>query len=214
VRPANEARAREITLGETRDQGSIRIHRWSNGFEVTELANAGKRGKRCASLRVFAGGYNVPHAPADGAGWDAYGESFAMLSSMAEVKAFLADVLARFPSSIRFSISEKRGIDVAPAGKTRINLRKQFPDGTIVEVDAEPGTFSVTNSVVIDARDEHGRPKAAHGFRQDTHYYATNKSGAQKFYAWVEKHMLTAQNMTIADFRRLWDEQGIGYDFH
>jgi hypothetical protein len=214
MRPANEARTREITLGETRDQGSIRVHRWADGFEVTELTNAGKRGKKCASLRVVGGSYSSPHRPADFKGWDAYGESFAMLSSMAEVKAFLADVLARFPNSLATHPTEKRGIDVAPGGKGIIRLQKQFPDGTIVEVDAWPHEFLVKNSVVMHALDEHGRPRAAHGHRQDTLYHSRNKSGAQRFYAWIEKHMLTAQNMTIADLRRLWDEQGIGWDSH
>ena len=206
--PANDTRTGPgITLGETRDQGSVRVHRWADGFEVTDLTNAGKRGKTCRSLRVIGGSYNSPYRPADREGWDAYAEPFASFKTMDQVLAFVRDVLTRFPQSIAMHASEKRGVDVDKPGEGPIKLRKEHADGTIIDLVAEPQEFRLVDSVLM------GRPGKP-SFRQDRSYWSTDKKGAGRFYQWVKTHMLQASSMRLADFRAVWDDLGAQYNSH
>ena len=56
--------ANEIPLGETKEYGSVRIHRYADHFQVTDLAFAGKRGKK-VRIMSLAPTYEYKGKPAE-----------------------------------------------------------------------------------------------------------------------------------------------------
>lgn len=211
--PANDTSTGPgISLGETRDQGSLRVHRWNDGFEVTDLTNAGKRGKTCRTLRITGGSYGAPYRPADGAGWDAYAEPLASFRTIEQVMAFVQDVLTRYPRSIEMRGGAKRGVDVTKPGEAPLRFRREHADGTIVDLTAEPHEFRLTNSVLMTRTAPNG--KVLPSFRQDTSYWTTDKKAARRFYDWVKGHMVGASAMKLDGFRAVWDALGVRYDSH
>jgi hypothetical protein len=207
---ANDARPSGIiSIGETRVQDKIRVHRWMDGFSVTDLTNAGKRGKKCDVLRIARGSYNVEGSPPDGVGWDGYAQALATLKSLGEVRAFLRAMLHDFPKSLTLTEQSARGLDVPPPSSDVINLKKEHADGTRIEIIAEPRDFRVHTSVV------HGNPKGRAGaFRQDTSYWSSKPKDAGIFYKWLRSHMQTAAHMTVGELRNTWDKLGVSYQSH
>lgn len=191
-----------IPLGKTWDSGTVRIHRYAESFLITDLTNAGKRGKKCKVIHVQPS-YKYK---GDKAGWmEQMSKALPDYDSFARVLAFFKDILVDYPGEIDISESEQRGIDVNPGGTTKIDLKTN----TGIEISAEPLDFSVKTHVPMN----HPKTGEPVGF-QDTLYWPRKKPDAGIFYNWLKANLAEANRMDIRQFMKLWDDLGIRWDAH
>lgn len=206
-----------LELGrETYTAKGLKFHHWHGSLSITDMANAGKRGKKVRELWIRPNTNDDDRSVAI----IQHAVQTTMHMTYDEAKAHLEKVQKEHPmepgpnhwptARPLFDLREDvhRGVDVEPMG-TKINLEKKFPNGTIVKIDSSPYEFRVTNSTVISAPD-----KPADGMRNDTLYYSKDKIGGGAFYAWLRDNMSKASNMTIQDLQEVWRSLGIKYDFH
>jgi hypothetical protein len=200
-----------IPLGETVEFGSVRIHRYADHFQVTDLTFAGKRGKKVRLMNI-----SPTYAyKGDKSGWmDRVGDAMSDYRSYDQVKGFIKDMLADFPGEISINEYETRGVDVNPGGSERISIKT--PNG--IEINALPDNFGLVFSYDIPDPEDPDRPandSAGKSYRgQDTLYYPKSKKDAAVFYNWLKANRAEVQKMTIQDFRKLWDTLGVRFDYH
>lgn len=184
----------------------LKLHHFHGSLRITDLTNAGKRGKKVKELTV------IPKTHHDELSDKIIKQAVSSILHMnyEQAKGHLESILQREGHGNLFDLHERelRGIDVEPRGTT-IKLEKKFPDGAIVSIESSPHDFRVTNSAVISAP---GKP--AHGFRQDTSYWPKGKKDGIVFYGWIKDNLSKAANMTIQDLTKVWHELGIQYDSH
>lgn len=185
-----------IPLGKSWETGSIRIHRWRDMYTITELTNAGKRGKQVREMSVD------PRVP-DVQGWmERMSEALPEYTTYDQVLAFFKDLAKDYPGQIQIHESVKRGVDVNPGGTTKINLKTD----TGLEITAEPMYFSIKKTDVFQGR--------AGPFNQDTLYGSRDKKGASVFYNWLKANLSEANRMDIQGFQKLWKDLQISWDSH
>lgn len=185
-----------IPLGKSWETGSIRIHRWRDMYTITELTNAGKRGKQVREMTID------PRVP-DVQGWmERMSEALPQYDTYDQVLAFFKDLAKDYPGQIQIHESVKRGVDVNPGGTTKINLKTD----TGLEITAEPMYFSIKKTDVFEGR--------TGPFNQDRSYWPRDKKGAAVFYNWLKANLTQANRMTIEDFQKLWAELKIPYTSH
>lgn len=186
-----------IPMGKTWDSGDVRIHRYAESFLITDLTNAGKRGKKCKEMHVSTS-YKYK---GDKAGWmEQMSKALPDYDSFARVKGFFEDILKDYPGEIDIAESEKRGIDVNPGGTTEIRLKTN----TGIEIQSEPLDFHVKTHV----------PLSTGSGYQDTLYWPRKKDSAKVFYNWLKANLAEANRMDIQGFMRLWDEIGVLWNSH
>ncbi len=200
---------RALGMGQGTFTKNLKIHHFRGSLEVTDMTNAGKRGKKVRIMSVIPTSHNDEESSEE------------LLQPLIDrmvhmtydqVKSHLAEILAETKDlpTPPFNVHEHevRGIDVEPMGTT-INLSKTFPDGSIVEITASPHDFRVKSSTPINAPD-----KPAHGLHQDTSYWSRGKQSGIIFYGWLKDNMSKASNMTIIDLMTLWHQLGVKFDSH
>lgn len=197
-----------IPEGKTVDQGNVRIHRYRDLYQVTDLTDAGKRGKRVRSLSVS------PSYSYNGKREDWMRGMAVALEDYTEydrIVGFFRDVLVDFPGEINMHESIVRGIDVNPGGTVRYDFTTQQG----VKVSALPDEFSLKDTVFIQpARHSQAANDTARGFYQDTLYWSRSKRDAQVFYNWLGANLDDAKRMGIHEFQDLWHQLGVRYDSH
>ena len=110
----------------------LKLHRFSDSLRITDLTNAGKRGKKVREMTVQAGTLDSTR-------------SDAVLRRAAEhildMDYDQAKAALTAPSK-KLQVHERqlRGIDVEP-GATTFKLSKTFPNGTIVSIKSSPHAF-------------------------------------------------------------------------
>jgi hypothetical protein len=195
-----------LELGRGTFTDHLKLHHFHGSLRITDMQNAGKRGKKVKELTLRPNTLNEDLC--DRTIKHAVGSILHMTYDQA--KSHLEEILAREGHGTLFKLDEQelRGIDVEPRGTT-INLEKKFPDGTIVRITSSPHDFLVTNSAVISAPG-----KAADGYRQDTLYHPRSKQDGILFYGWLQDNLSKAANMTIQELMAVWDSLGVRYDYH
>lgn len=198
--------ANEIPLGETKEFGSARIHRYADHFQVTDLTNAGKRGKKVRVMNLSPT-YQYQGKPGD---WmDRMSKVLPDYPSYDKIRALIADLLHDFPGEIDMREYEVRGVDVNPGGTEKIELA----NANGIRVTALPDNFTLVSSWKLN-KDAPANDSGAVENVQDTLYYPASKKDAKVFYNWLKANRPEAQKMTIDDFRKLWQSIGVKYDYH
>lgn len=196
-------KAEGIPLGKTWETGTVRIHRYRGSFQITDLTNAGKRGKKVKQMSLGLSKLN------DEDPWyDNMAKILAKVDSYDEVKRLIKDVQQDYPNEIRMYENELRGIDVNPGGTTKLTLSHKT-DGGSIEITAEPNEFLVKSTHMFEGKGENKKP-----FAQDTLYYSKKKESAAIFYNWLKANLSEAGKMDITDLRKLWSDLGVKYDYH
>lgn len=182
----------------------LKIHRFSDSVRITDMTNAGKRGKKVRELAVIAGYHN------DALKDKILKQAVASIVHMEydQAKSHLEKIGEKHPGLFRLAETAMRGIDVEPMGTT-FNLEKKFPDGEVVQIKSSPHEFLVKDSKPISAE---GKP--AHGFMQDTLYYNRGKESGIVFYAWLKENLSLGGNMNILELMKVWDSLGVKWDSH
>lgn len=191
------------------DKG-LKFHHWHGSLSITDLTNAGKRGKKVRELWL------KPNTQNDEFAERIIKQAVDATSHMSydQAKVHLEKVRAEFSGKEGkvplFDLREEvhRGVDVEPMG-TKINLENKFPDGSIVRIEASPHDFLVVSSTPIHAPD-----KPAHGLMQDTRYWPRNKPSGIAFYGWIKDNMSKAAKMKVQDLITVWGDLGVKWDSH
>jgi len=183
---------------------NLKIHRFSDSVRVTDMVNAGKRGKKVRELAIIAGYHN------DALKDKILKQAITSIVHMNydQAKAHLEKIGDTHPGLFTLSETSMRGIDVEPMG-TAFNLEKKFPDGEVIAIKASPHEFLVKDSKPIRAE---GKP--AHGMMQDTLYWNRGKESGIVFYAWMKENLSLAGNMNILELMKVWDSLGVRFDSH
>jgi len=192
IRTAGIERGRSVVVGD------VRIHRFNDSFKIWDLTNAGKRGKKVDVLSLAS-----TKGLTDQTLMDNIAQMLVGKTTFAAIKSYAKD-LTKDSSDFEVYESSERGIDVNPGGVTKITLETQ--KGAI-RITAEPLEFMVNHS------QEHVGPKG-NSFKQDTLYSSRDKRTAPLFYNWLKANLSEANKMDMADFRKLWNDLGIKYDYH
>lgn len=143
--PANDSPA-ILHVGQTTIVGGWRIHRFASVLRATELANAGKRGKRCAEWTV--GDHSARCAPF---------ESMALEMIAAARRGHMTRTMGEMrDAGFTVESQELRGVDVVPVHEAVRIV------GMHVVVDADLDGFTVRNADdPINETTAMGRTKSA-----------------------------------------------------
>ena len=184
----------------------IKIHRFVGLIEVTDLTNAGKRGKTVRSLRLHSHSHN------ESVIGSVFGQAVRDILPLSydEAKRMLARVAETSGGMVTLTEAEKRGVDVEPAA-TKIDLRHEDAAGTILTIEASPNDFHVRHSRLLVPR---VGPKKDHELRDDMGYWPAKKKDAQKFYAWAVGHLSAIEKMSIGEIKDEWRRLGVQWDSH
>lgn len=182
-----------MKVGQTIDSGTIRVHRYTNSVHVTDLTNAGKRGKQVDTFSVSHRGVS-DYDPVVVKRMDRVSSTLAEQTNYRTALQIVEDYIARYPRELGIYKRQARGIDVRPGGIEKIVARSAFG----IDLVAEPLEFRLAH------RD---------GF-QDTSYWSFKKADARKFYDWLLANREKFDSMGIRDFKRVWQQLGIRYNSH
>lgn len=181
----------------------LKIHRYRDHLRVTDMTNAGKRGKRVHELVV-----NPMYTLREYQSERVLRQAYAAIAPLgyAEARQKLARLASEY-KLFRIEESSRRGVDVEPMA-TAIALKHAY-NGSTVEIRATPYEFLVRHSQRI-----HAPGKTAHGFLQDTSYWQASKQDGARFYAWARQHLSRLSRITMPELRAVWDSLGVRYDSH
>lgn len=172
----------------------FRIHRYRDSVVITDLTNAGRRGKKCAELTFYSLDFLSPEA--EGEIEDVLGD-LAEMSSFSEVRASIVDLIFRLKkmgiTRPAIDMRELRGVDVVPAQFSPFTLRTDQ-----VYVNSEWTSFTIKD--LQDVNEETCIPASSGG-----------KDSVQVFYRWVQDNRVKIQNMSYAEILREMGAAGIAY---
>jgi hypothetical protein len=205
--------AAQLGIGNTAANERVRVHRFRDNIVVTDLTNAGKRGKACMEFSVSPSYGALAGTGADRDDWlDRTGSALAGLidRGYSALKAYVEKDMAEHPHTVDFSERKLRGVDVEPFGEIfRFKIRQ--PNQGHIEVRCSANEFLVTDHHWMD----HPTDPTAEGHFQDTSHWHAKKADARAFYAWMkENHDRARRFMNIDMFKQVWHKLGINYNSH
>lgn len=177
--------------GETVEVGSVRIHRYAESLTVTDLTNAGLRGKKVDHMSVGILGYKGVEEALEEVVWAIEGAK-----TFDKIHTILTKDFPELNPDVRLSVTvtQLRGIDVTPGGFKPLVVK-----GKGVQVEVGYKTFAVRN---LDSSNEDTCIPALKG----------GIKGIPAFYRWVSDNESKLKSMTFNDVLRQMDI--IGVDFH
>lgn len=199
--------ALSLPMGKTFQSDRVRIWHGREVIKVTDLTNAGKRGKTCAEMTVTLTHYNG----LDRLAW--FDETADNILNHAGhgydgVRAYVASLQKESPSDVAVDIQYLKSINVEPYGEI-FEFKIKQPNGGSVELRASPIDFRATDRHWFEG------PPGKDGFFQDTNYWPRKKKDAMAFYAWMKDNHEKAQRlMNMNVLREIWRNLGVTYDSH
>lgn len=166
----------EIPVGNTREKGSVRIHRYRDHLEVTDLINAGKRGKRVEVTTVSP---SYTYSSSDGI--ELLGRLTKFVDVYRDYRGVISafeDYLRDYPNDLKLNTYQRRGVDVTPAGFKPIVIKT---DNVLIE--AEYDSFRVKN-----LNDEYNEPTCIPATQG-------GKKSIPVFYRWVQDNEAKIRRM-------------------
>jgi hypothetical protein len=178
-----------IKIGETRENGSLRIHRYRESLELTDLTNAGKRGKKVR--RVSVGSRHIDAVCHLDRVSGMVDSAVALDRAMASINDYLTD----YPSDLNLFETEMRGVDVAPAG-----FKAQTGCGKRVSFCLDFDSF-----MICCLEDRNNEPRIRNGKHSDV----------AKFAKWlkVDGNRMSLATMSLHDVQNALSAAGIDYHY-
>lgn len=130
------AAATALEIGETRDSGTLRIHRFRCNVVIWDIANAGKRGKKVRKASFSLAKAASYQEESEWTGRISF--ALAQYASFDCALAYISDLIVSFPDEIHVFQTELRGIDVPTSG-----FEKQTVTGKRVRVEVGFDTFCI-----------------------------------------------------------------------
>jgi hypothetical protein len=191
-----------IPVGETVERNGMRLQRFRPSLRVTDLANAGKRGKGCPQFALYNLDYPFQAAKA-AAAVSAALKAIAKAPTYAKAVAIAREAAApKGQGGAGFQEEVLRGVDVEPAA-----------GGRGARFAIETPTFSLVASLTDFSVAEKRRPGPG---GDDTRILGAPYGGAKKaaikaFYAWVQVHEAEIKGMTFRELSRALADAGLAY---
>jgi hypothetical protein len=180
-----------LRIGTTMERGSLRVHRYRDVFELSDLTNAGKRGRKVRRFSVSA-------AFRSGVDRDAVLEHVAGflkdLSSFESAEQAINDHLRVHPGSLDLGFGELRGVDVTPAGFKTVKVET-------ARLSLEVGYRSFS---VKDLQDPINCPTCIPG--------DARKTLIPVFYQWVSDNLARIESMSYREVLR--EMAALDVDYH
>jgi hypothetical protein len=203
---ARRVLARGVALGKTLQNEKVRIHRYSNVIKITDLTNAGTRGKKVEELAVGYEGFSDMSSTSREVleiVSDLAGNLFLSGNDYQSIKSYM-EKLKKTHDGIDIEVRNYRGVDVEPFGETFDFLIKGDMGATF-RVRFSPHDFTV----------KHTRPTGPKGVDLDTFYYSQTKADGQAWYAWASKNQLLIRRFkSINDFMNVWAKLKVRWGTH
>lgn len=189
-----------VEMGRTVTVGTVRIHRYADHFNITDLTNAGLRGKKVKVMVLSLGSGSTQNKEA----WlDMLGDTLPNQDSYEDVRRFVNGLKQDDPY-VYADEREARGIDIEPTG-AQIKVKTN----TGLEIESKPDSFRVLNRQPMF----HPKTKDPMGTFQDTSYFSLDKKSAAAFFAWLKTNLSRANNMSLQDLQEVWDRLGAKFDY-
>lgn len=178
-----------LSVGQTLEVGSVRMHRYNNSIHVWDLTNAGKRGKKVQELVIMSGSYAEEKQRLEGIGKliDSYG-------SYSRILATLNDYLEDYPGAIKLEEYTRRGVDVTPGGFKALEIETKH-----VKITADYNDFSIKN---LD--DQFNEPTCIPAI-------TGGKKSVPVFYRWVQDNESKIKRMSYPEILKEMGRLGIKY---
>jgi hypothetical protein len=173
-----------IEFGETREVGTVRFHRYREGLKVTDLTNAGKRGKTVSELYV-----DVKYGPAAGdysARLYDLCDLVCSTGNYSTVAALVDCYVDEHSNSLRIDERTYKGIEVQPAGFEVICIRNEH-----MSLSAGYDDFGVN-----DLTDRNNEPRLI------PTCHSGKKTAIKRWYAYVKANR---KQLETATFSQVWD---------
>lgn len=176
------------------ERSMLRLQRGMSTIRVTDLTNAGKRGKKVDEFAVWDLDYAT-----DKAAVDRLASQLARVRSYSEAKS-LAEAWVEYYSDIgksarpKIEYSKERGVDVTPAGFKPVKIL-----GKEVEVEADYTSFTVR-----DVADKYNLSTCIPAIKG-------GKKDIKVFYRWVSDNEAKIKNMKFGDVVKAMMQQGIKF---
>jgi len=201
-----ELRGIGVGIGDTEEHDGLRFHRYASALMVTDLANAGKRGKTVPEFSLYNLDYTFGDKSAD--------ELENALESIAKAKtyaqalqiakkavAFVHADGSRYGSSLNIEERPLRGVDVdPPEGASGAKIAIDTPHFSL-SVDARG--FSAS-----DKDDQNNLPCIITPVR------GAKQTAVKAFRTWVEANRDKLQDMTFNKFTAALNDAGVNYHYY
>ncbi len=190
-RVASRYRSAYIRIGDTHENGTLRIHRYTDVIKLWDLTNAGKRGKRVDVLSIspthkYTRDESMSFLHNLGTMLEDY-DTFRQ--AVGGIKDFLID----FPDSLDLTESAERGVDVAPGGFKPVTIQ-----GVNVLITVDYKDFRVRK--LDDPNESTCIPAISGGVKT-----------IPVFYRWISDNRHAVEKMTYAQILDKMRELGIQY---
>jgi hypothetical protein len=193
--------ASKLQIGQTVETDKIRIHRFSPSYRVTDLTNAGKRGKTVDQFSVYDIDYYDKY-PQISKKFDFLGNEKDYKSALSkskkaveEAKKMAIEMGREIGSTIPYAKLEEttyKGVEVKPAGFKKIKIR-----GKGVDIEADYDSFRIQNT---DDK-----------YKLETCIPAIKgkKKSINQFYRWLNDNKNRVKSMTFREINKELDKAGI-----
>lgn len=173
------------------ERAMIRIHRYMDSIRVTDLRNAGKRGKKVQEFAVYDLDYATDKGAVDRlASQLAKQSNWDMALSLAKSWVEYYDDIGKYPHP-KIQISTLRGVDVTPAGFKPIKI--ETPN---VSIEADYRDWHV-----YDKQDKYNEPACT----------AEGQKSVKQFYRWVQDNQSRIKSMAFRDIVKALMSEGIKF---
>ncbi len=183
-----------LGIGKTLETGKWRVHRYNDSLTITDLTNAGKRGKKVTNISLqlssqVAGRWSISEATQDEILLHAKRDATLdrMLQAIKELKEVGFDSW----------VEEKRGVDVMPAGFSPIEVNG---DKVYVQVGLKDFT-------VRDKQDQNNDPTCIPAMKGGL-------KAIPMFYRWVQDNESKIKSMTFSEVLKQMDTLDVPYHYY
>lgn len=192
-----------LDIGKGGENGKIRYHRYASAIEVTDLANAGKRGKRCDQFTL----YDIDFVSRN------YNKSENIKKVFQNIMKFLRNLdtlnykqALDWATLIEKDASQRKIETIKPKlSKTQLMAHKVLPGGSApikfanehMSVSVDLNTFTIS-----DLTDQFNMPRCINTSRG-------GKDGPRKLYQWLSQNLEKAKKMTYHELTDMLDKLGV-----
>jgi hypothetical protein len=186
---------KEIGIGRKIENKWIRAERWANSIKVTDLQNAGRRGKKVDRFDLYDLDYIRGKQPTTTNLYLFECSLHKLNYETAEkwAKAIVEDA-ALHHQHIGFQMETERGVDIEPAGFEKLTIQEKH-----FVIDADNKGFTISD---LDDRQNETRAISLDRF---------GKKNPKKFYAWALSNKGKLSGKTFHDILQMMNKENIDY---
>ncbi len=192
-----------VPIGQTVERNGLRMHRYSSALRVTDLANAGKRGKQVDEFALYNLDYSFSDQQAGilerALGAIAKARTYAQALQIAKEASAEVEKLPGGSGGARVEQNKYRGIDVeAPEGQRGAKIKIETPEFSL---EASATDFSV-NQKAKGLEDTSNHIPPSHGAK---------KTAIAQFYAWVAANEAQIRRMKYHELTAAMADADLNY---